>query len=315
MRLYRILLHWFRNKEVAFFLAFATVIAWICPLEGWAAQTAKPLEVKIMTFNIRYGTANDGENHWEKRKDLVFAVIRDSGADIIGLQEALLFQIQEIQTAVKGYDSVGVGRDDGREKGEFSNILYRKDRFSVESSGTFWLSDTPETPGSRTWGNTIPRICTWARLIEKKTGKAFYAFNTHLDHISQPSREKSAVLLSRRIAERQKKSDPFLLTGDFNAGEDNLAILYLKGDAYLAEIGTTPQIMADTFRILHPNDRETGTFNGFSGRKDGDKIDYIFTSKDTLVLEAAILYTNQDGRYPSDHFPVTARLRLAVPSP
>ncbi|MBN1124559.1 MAG: endonuclease/exonuclease/phosphatase family protein [Sedimentisphaerales bacterium] len=310
MRWERIFQYWFRMKIVAFTLVCGIVISWLNPGLGWTADTEKPLDVKVMTFNIRYGTANDGDNRWENRREMVFEVIRDSKADVIGLQEALLFQIQEILAAVKGYDSVGVGRDDGKEKGEFSNILYRKDRFTMDTSGTFWLSDTPEVPASRSWGNSIPRICTWARLVDKKTKKAFYAYNVHLDHQSQPSREKSVVLLSRRIADREKKNEPFFLTGDFNAGEDNLAIQYLKGDAYLAEVGTTPQIMIDTFRVLHPNDKEVGTFNGFTGRKDGDKIDYIFTSSEMEVVEAAIHRTNQEERYPSDHFPVSAKLQF-----
>jgi endonuclease/exonuclease/phosphatase family metal-dependent hydrolase len=183
----------------------------------------------------------------------------------------------------------------------------------VNESGTFWLSDTPETPGSITWGNACTRICTWARFIEKKSRLAFYAFNLHLDHVSQPSREKSVVLLARRIAGR-KQPDPFIVTGDFNAGEDNPVILYLKGKATLdkdnAGPAPNPILLVDTFRVLHPDDKEVGTFNDLQGKRSGPKIDYIFAPGDLEVLQAEILRTQYGGRWPSDHFPVTATLRL-----
>jgi len=266
--------------------------------------------LRVMTFNIRYGTANDGPNRWPNRRELVFERIRQTHADVVGLQEALDFQIREILAAVPGYASIGVGRDDGKRRGEFSNILYRTDRFRPDAQGTFWLSDTPNVPGSRSWGNTIPRICTWARLVEKRTGRAFVMFNVHLDHRSQPSREKSAALVARRIAGRSHPADPVILTGDFNAGEQNPAILYLKGKQPDPDGRHTPVVLVDTFRVRHPDATPVGTFNGFTGRDDSDKIDYIFALPGTGVLDAAIDRTNRDGHYPSDHFPVTATVVL-----
>jgi endonuclease/exonuclease/phosphatase family metal-dependent hydrolase len=182
-------------------------------------------DLSVMSFNIRYGTADDGENHWNHRRDMVAEVFRTRHADIVGVQEALNFQITEITTANPAYAVLGVGRDDGRSKGEFSAILYRADRFAVAESGTFWLSDTPETVASATWGNRITRICTWARLIDRASGDAFYIFNTHFDHESQPSRERSARLIAERIAARASP-DPVILMGDFNAGETNPAITF-----------------------------------------------------------------------------------------
>jgi len=267
------------------------------------------LEVKVMTFNLRYGSANDGDNHWLKRRQLVFDLISNSDVDVIGLQEAMKFQMDQILESAPVYRSVGVGRDDGKEKGEFSNILYNSHRYRVAAWDTFWLSDTPGAPGSVTWGNACTRICTWARLIHKATGRSFYVYNLHLDHVSQPSREKSAVLVANEISSRTHSNDPFLLTGDFNAGENNAAILYLKGKASLPEIGKTPSVMVDTFRVLHPHAERVGTFNGFAGKSDGNKIDYIFVEPETRVLSAEILRTNNKGRYPSDHFPVTASLQ------
>ncbi len=280
-----------------------------------AGSGAKGLEVRVMTFNIRYGTANDGENRWPNRSQMVFDVIRNHKSDVIGLQEALKFQIDEILDAVPGLGLIGVGRDDGKTKGEYSAILYDRDRFAVDDSGTFWLSDTPEVPGSITWGNACTRICTWARLIEKKTGKAFYAFNLHLDHISQPSRERSALLVSQRISDR-KHPDPFVLTGDFNVGETNGVVMYLKGESRFTWSGKSepanPVPMVDTFRVLHPDATDVGTFHSFSGKRSNQKIDYVFAPPTVQVYAAQILHDNVDGRYPSDHFPVIARLRLAL---
>ena len=267
--------------------------------------TAEGLELRVMSFNIRYGTANDGSNNWENRKETVFDVLKKQNCDIVGLQEALQFQIGDILSAIPQYAMVGVGRDDGKTKGEYAAILYRHDRFELDEFGTFWLSDTPEVPGSITWGNACTRICTWTRLIDKKSGAAFYTYNLHLDHVSQPSREKSAALLVQRINSRKHK-DPFIVTGDFNTAEDNPVILYLKGKAAL----DNPISMVDTFRVLHPDTKNVGTYHSFKGGREGDKIDYIFTTPDVKVLEAEILHDNVEGRYPSDHYPVTALLLL-----
>jgi endonuclease/exonuclease/phosphatase family metal-dependent hydrolase len=278
-----------------------------------AASDANGLELHVMTFNIRYGTANDGDNSWDNRKDMVCNVLRRHDPDIVGLQEALHFQIDYIRAALPKYGEIGVGREDGKTQGEYSAILYRKDRMDVNESGTFWLSDTPTIPGSKSWGNQITRICTWGRFSLKESSKPFYLFNTHLDHQSQLSREKSVVLLDERIATR-RHPDPVIVTGDFNAGEDNPAIRFLKREVPLPVnvYGTAScsEVFVDTFRVLHPNDTEVGTFNAFKGDHSGEKIDYILVQPGRMVLDAAILYDNDNGRYPSDHFPVMAKLSL-----
>jgi endonuclease/exonuclease/phosphatase family metal-dependent hydrolase len=277
---------------------------------------ADDLELWVMSFNIRYGSANDGDNHWKNRREMVFDVIRDHPSDVIGLQEALRFQMDEIREAHPVYGEIGVAREDGNSDGEYSSILYRTDRFGVGESGTFWFSDTPEIAGSNTWGNACVRICSWARLIETKTGKAFYIYNLHLDHVSQPSREKSAVLLAERIKNRRYK-EPFVVTGDFNAGENNPVITYLKGEnAVEGPDGSKVQIsvpMIDTFRVLHPEVKDVRTGHAFRGTRKGNKIDYVFVPPGTKVLKAEILYDNVDGRYPSDHYPVIASFLLNVP--
>ncbi len=264
-------------------------------------------ELHVMSFNIRYGTADDGPDRWENRRQQVCELIERNKCDLIGLQEALRFQIDAIRETLPVYAEVGVGREDGKTKGEYSGILYRADRLLLAEAGTFWLSDTPEVPGSMTWGNKITRVCTWGRFIHKPSGKAFYHFNTHFDHQSQPSREKAAVLLAQRIRGR-KHSDPVIVSGDFNAGESNPAVRYLKGDLDLD--GKTPIPFVDSFRLLHPEATEVGTFHAFKGTRSGEKIDYIFVQPGAEVLEARILHDNVDGRYPSDHFPITARFVL-----
>jgi endonuclease/exonuclease/phosphatase family metal-dependent hydrolase len=274
------------------------------PPAAVAAAPSPREPLTVMSFNIRYGTAKDGENAWPARREMLFDVIRQQDADVVGLQEALDFQIDEVIAAVPAYAVVGVGRDDGGEKGELSAILFRRDRLRVAEAGTFWFSDTPSTPGSTSWGNTITRICTWARFIDRD-GRGFYHFNVHLDHQSQPSRERSTVLLRARIDTRAVMRDPVVLTGDFNVGESNPAIATLTGPSP----ASAPFL--DTFRVRHPDATDAGTFSGFKfGNSGPDKIDYVLVQPGTEVLAAEILRVSRDRRYPSDHFPVTARVRL-----
>lgn len=262
-------------------------------------------ELRVMTFNIRYGTADDGADSWEHRRDLVFAVIRDEAPDIIGTQEALRFQLDELRRALPQYHELGVGRADGDTAGEYAAILYRRDRFRVEDSGTFWLSDTPEVRGSTGWGATLPRICTWARFVDGRSAGTFYVYNVHFDHESQESRERSARLLAERIAAR-RHPDPVIVTGDFNAGEGNPAMRILRGEGE----PQGDQRLRDTFRDLHRNAVDVGTFHGFRGLTVGPKIDAVLVSEGFEVVEAAILDEARDDRYPSDHFPVTAVIKL-----
>ncbi|MDX1579587.1 MAG: endonuclease/exonuclease/phosphatase family protein, partial [Gemmatimonadota bacterium] len=254
-----------------------------------------------MSFNIRYGTARDGANAWPDRRELVFDVVRTFEPDVLGIQEALDFQVDQLAEALPGFEIVGVGRDDGARRGEFAALLVRRSRIEVVEHGTFWFSDTPRVPGSRSWGNRIPRICTWARLRDRTTDRAFYVYNLHWDHESQPSRERSAELLLERMADRSHPEDPVLVTGDFNAGETNPAFRTL---VEAPDLG-----LRDTFRDVHPAATEVGTFHGFEGRREGEKIDAILASEGWCTVSAAIVRDARDGRFPSDHFPVTAEVR------
>ena len=264
--------------------------------------------LKVMSFNIRNGHAKDGDNHWNLRKEIVGDVIKNYSPDILGLQEAFRFQLDFLNKQVLNYAEIGTGRDGGK-RGEYSAILYKKDRFRATDSGTFWLSDTPGKP-SKSWGNRYLRVCTWARLVEKKTDKAFYVYNTHLDHQSQNAREKSVQLIMKNIMQRER-DEPFILTGDFNAGEDNNVITYLKGTKSMTN--SVPQPLVDTFRVVHPKEHVVGTGNGgFKGAQNGPKIDYIFVLPRVRVLKAAINRAKFNDRYPSDHYPVTAEIKLYV---
>ena len=264
-----------------------------------AARGATAQDLAVTTFNIRYGTANDGPDAWPLRKDAMIARLRETAPDVIGLQEALRGQLDDLHAGLTGYGEAGVGRDDGRTAGEYAAILFKVERLELLESNTFWFSDTPTVPGSRSWGNNVTRICTYARFRDKQSGRVFYVFNVHLDHESQNSRERSAGALLRAIERRRDRLAPVIVTGDFNAGEDNPAV-----QAVAARL-------RDTFRALHPADSSVGTFNGFHGDSTtGQKIDYIFTDAGFDAVSSGIDRTKRpDGRNLSDHFPVFAVLR------
>jgi endonuclease/exonuclease/phosphatase family metal-dependent hydrolase len=268
-----------------------------------AAAPADPAALRVMTFNIRYGTAPDGPDAWPLRRPIALRVIADFDPAVLGLQEALRFQLDEIERALPAYGEVGVGRDDGAQAGEYAAILFDRRRLAVLEQGTFWLSDTPAVPGSMTWGNRFPRVVTWARFADRVASATFYVFDTHWDHESQPSRERSARLMLERIAARAAAGDPVLVTGDFNSGEDNPAFRTLLASD-----------LTETFRALHPSARDVRTFHAFKGDRHGDKIDAVLASPAWRTLDADIVHTSAGGRYPSDHFPVTATvvLRRAV---
>ncbi len=261
------------------------------------AQNCVSAELKVMSFNIRYGTANDGENSWQYRKENVMETIKKFNPDFLGLQEALAFQIDEILKHFPNFELIGVGRDDGKQAGEYSCILYDKTKFSADTTETFWFSDTPTIPGSKHWGNNITRICTWARFNSLITKKQFLVYNLHIDHESQPSREKSTEMLVTKI-KSQKVSLPIIVTGDFNSGENNRAIKNVLQNGLL-----------DSYRELNSKNDNEGTFNSFKGELNGERIDFIFISKEIKVKSAEIVRESYNGKFPSDHFPVTAVLR------
>lgn len=265
-----------------------------------------PGVIEAMSFNIRVDTFLDGLNRWAGRKRVVCDTLADHGADVIGLQEALDHQVRQIQQALPQYGHYAAGRNDGKLKGESCAIFYRKDRFVLEDSGTFWFSDTPSKPGSKDWGNLWPRICSWIYLKEKPTEAGFYVYNVHFDVFSQNSRQKSAELLARRIAER-KTAEPFIVTGDFNMELDNPAMVYLQN----VDSQTPYPRMQSAWQSLYPGRECGGTRHSFRGGTSGPKIDHIPIGAGAQALGVEIDRRSVKGRYPSDHFPVIAKISLA----
>lgn len=268
--------------------------------------SAQPAPIRVMSFNIRYGTANDGAHAWSARRAAVIGTIRDHAPHLLGLQEALRFQLDEIGAALAGHREIGVGRDDGRTAGEYAAILVDTGRFTVIAHGTFWLSDTPDVPGSMHWGNRITRITTWARLVDRALGDTVRVYNAHWDHESQPSRERSAALMLRRMASDGAPSDRILVMGDFNAGESNPAFRALLSDARVP--------LVDVHRWFGPDEEWGGTFHGFAGGTSGEKIDAILMRRGDWVLagDAGVDRRRWGALWASDHYAVWALLSPVV---
>jgi endonuclease/exonuclease/phosphatase family metal-dependent hydrolase len=258
----------------------------------------RPTVITAMTFNVRVETLIDGPNRWDKRKTYVYDLIADHVPDVVGLQEAKASQYKEIRKALPAYQGYAVGRSNGKTKGETCAILYRDSRLLKTDAGTFWFSDTPDKPGSKDWGNMPPRICSWVRLVDKTTLSAFYVYNVHMDHLSQNSREKSVQLLTERIAAR-KTADPYIVMGDFNMKMNNSAMEYLMTN--------TEAPMADAWTSLNGGIRNMGTRHGFNGNS-GPQIDHIPLSRELKALSIVIDNRKYNGRYPSDHSPVIAKV-------
>jgi endonuclease/exonuclease/phosphatase family metal-dependent hydrolase len=253
--------------------------------------------LRVMTFNIRYGTASDGDHVWPNRRSHVIAVVRDHAPHLLGVQEALRFQLDELARALPRYRELGVGRDDGRTAGEYSALLVDTARIAIVFDSTFWFSDTPHLPGSTTWGNRIPRIATWARLVDRATGDTMRVYNLHWDHESQPSRERSARELNRRLSQDGRSNDQVLVLGDFNADEANPAYRALVAE------GAT---LRDAVRDVHSAATSVGTFNAFRGDSTGGMIDHVLVGPGWRVLAAGIDRRRFGALWPSDHFPVWA---------
>lgn len=278
---------------------------------GDSVRTAPPM--RVLTFNIRYGTAPDGQNAWPRRREQVTRLLRDGDYDLIGLQEALRFQLDEIAVGLPGYTEIGVGRDDGKYGGEYAALLVRRARYDIIEHGRFWLSENPDEPGSIAWDAATTRICTWARLTDRRNGRVLRVYNTHLDYKSQLAREKAVELILLHAAEGLS-TEPTIIMGDFNAGENNPALESLLS-ARIADLGgspatpsDSPALFTDTFRAVHPKAEIVGTYHSWTGERSGEKIDHIFSTSELRAIDAEILYDRRDGRYPSDHFPVRATL-------
>ena len=255
-------------------------------------------QLRVMTYNIRYDNPSDGVNQWSSRKNKVYDLIRKYDPDILGVQEALANQVDDLLANLPQYVSVGVGRTDGKREGEFSAILYKKDKLSSQSSGTFWLSETPDVPGSKSWDAAITRIATWSRFKEKTSGKEFLSINTHFDHIGKTAREKSAEIIKTKANELAGKL-PVVITGDFNCTRDEAPYKVMMAPGVLTLSDPAPSTPPGTFCTFTVNAQKC------------NPIDYVFLSPQWTSDKYHVITDNDGKYYPSDHLPVltTATLR------
>jgi len=262
--------------------------------------------LRVMSFNIRYDEPRDGVNAWPRRKDLVAATIAFHRVDLAGLQEVLAAQLADLRELLPEYGAVGVGRDDGKEAGEFNPVLFRKDRFRLLGSSTFWLSEEPDKPGLKGWDAACARVVTWARLRDLWTGETLVLFNTHFDHVGERARRESAKLILSNLP-RIAAGAPLVLTGDFNGTREDAAYRTLVSGE-----GGRPLLRDARDLSARPPYGPPASFNGFRAEPAaGLPIDHIFVGPSAIVLRAGILPATWSGRFVSDHNPVLAEVRLA----
>jgi endonuclease/exonuclease/phosphatase family metal-dependent hydrolase len=279
-----------KNLKNIFFLLIFGPMCTVLPAQS----------LKIMTYNIRLDVSSDGENDWTHRKDFFTSQIQFYEPDVFGVQEATPNQVVDISNVLLKYNNVGMGRE-GVGKGESSNIYFKKDKFTILDSSTFWLSDTPNEI-SMGWDAACNRVCTYALFKDNKTKQFFWVFNTHLDHIGEMARTKGIELILSKIASLNAKKYPVIFMGDFNTEPNEDRIIKLQ------------KVMDDT-KDLSQNKPfgPEGTFNGFKHNEPVTKrIDYIFISKNNNlnVMKYAVLSDSKDLKYPSDHLPVLVELNF-----
>lgn len=278
--------------KIRFVFLLSLAVMLIC---GGCGSREKDVEIKYISYNIRYANASDGDNAWDIRKPATKEMIEREQPDVFGLQEALIGQLQYIDSNFPQYSRVGVGRDDGKEDGEFMAVYYRNDKFKLLENGNFWLSETPDQC-SMGWDAACKRIVTWAKLKDLDSKKVFYVFNTHLDHVGEVAREQSILLIVKRINEIVKDDKmPVLLSGDFNSNVSSPIFDPLKN------------IMKDTRAIL-PESEWIPTYNSFGNGGDS-MIDYIFY-KNAEVQDFKTLNGDYGKPYISDHYPVMATFKM-----
>lgn len=269
-----------------------------------SAQTSQqPITVNWGTFNIRYDNPDDQENNWKFRKDRVATFIQQEKLDIVGMQEVLHNQLEDLKTRLPEYAEVGIGREDGKQQGEYAPIFYRKDRFKLLDSNTFWLSQYPDSVGFIGWDGACTRIATWAKLEEKSTGKIFLAVNTHMDHVGVEARRKGALLIIKRIQDIVGNR-PAVLTGDFNVND--------KSEAYQT-LTTNDFVLKDAYKTADVKEGVSYTFHDFEKvpMNEREKIDFIFVTPQIKVTRSWIPKENPDGKgVLSDHNPQLATLQF-----
>ena len=274
------------------------LIIWAVLAAPVFGKANKKSSFNIMTYNIRMNTPDDGVNAWPLRKDKVIGLIRFHQADIFGVQEALILQMNDLKAGLPEFDSYGVGRDDGKEAGEHMTIFFRKSRFEKLDAGTLWLNESTDKPGLG-WDAVCNRTCTWVKFKDKQTKKIFFHFNTHFDHRGKVAREESAKLILKFMATINKDNLPMILTGDFNSSKEQPAIqkiLTVLFDTY-DKCQTAP------YGPIH-------TSGGFEVKVLRNTIDYIFINQKVNVLRHGVLSDSFGLFYPSDHLPVLAEVEV-----
>lgn len=265
-------------------------------LLAFSCKTEEARETDVMTFNIRFDNPRDSINAWPNRAGMVAGFINDQVPDLLGMQEVLWHQYEFLDTALIGYGSFAMGRDDGIRGGEACPVFYRLERFSPVDQGTFWLSASPNVPGSVGWGAALTRIATWVRLYDKTAKDTLVYFNTHFDHISDSARVMSSGVLLAKVRELAGDND-FVITGDFNALPGSLAIAGMKEGAFTS----------DTYYISEtPPAGESYTFNGWKDVQGEGRIDYIFVRSGMKARSHTTHKIIDNGVFISDHWPVTA---------
>ncbi|NDV69310.1 endonuclease/exonuclease/phosphatase family protein [Dysgonomonas sp. 25] len=264
----------------------------------------KEIKVNVMSFNIRLDHTGDSLNQWPYRKDVAAQIVKDQQIDIMGTQEVMHHQLTDLLERLPDYKAIGVGRADGKEKGEYSAIFYKKDRFDEVESGTFWLSETPEVAGSKGWDGACERVATWAVLKDKESGKQLFAINTHLDHVGKVARQEGVTLLLTR-AKELSKGLPVIVTGDFNAKHESDVIRHVLDEE-------NPMQMFDSRAIATSKDNAEWTFHDFGRLPESKRsyIDYIFVSKGITVDEYSVMPEKLNDIYLSDHCPIVAKLTI-----
>lgn len=280
------------------------------------------MDLRCMSYNIKNAYDMDGENGWIGRKELVAGVIRFHRPDLVGMQEVLYNQLEDLQQQLPEYGWIGVGREDGDKDGEFSCIFYRKSRLKPLRQNTFWLSESPEEPGSLGWDAACRRVVTWAEFEDTYTGQNFLHFNTHFDHVGQIAVEQSAHLILERIGELAA-GIPALLTGDFNVTEDSVPYRVIT-----RQNGSGPALLRDASKVAdYKHFGPPFSFQGFDSREIAARmfpeflerqekheiefekpIDFIFVTKQVHVLNHGFIADHREGKMPSDHYPVVADL-------
>jgi endonuclease/exonuclease/phosphatase family metal-dependent hydrolase len=252
-----------------------------------------------MTYNIRLVTPGDAPNTWDLRKEKVYSIIRDVEPDVFGLQEVLNEQVPDMEKAFPGYRRVGVGRDDGKASGEFSPLFFNSSKFSLERSGTFWLSQTPSVAGSRGWDAACNRVVSWVELKENDSENTFFTFCTHFDHMGELARRNSALLLLHAV-DSLSGNKPAIVIGDFNASPESEPYKLITEKA-------NPLHLVDARMLCEKVKGPEYTYTGFKvGGIPGERIDYIFLKGITKVDSYVVNPENNGEYYPSDHLPVSA---------